>query len=233
MYAWKVFLKIQRRRKARQARQTIQTELERRRNTIIGYEDVPLYYTDQLAEGQEAVFVPLERRLGEARSARMPSRRIFTRWRPNGANNAGMDNGNDGSGDGDGDGSDAAIAALGAAVNPLNPLSTWPRERERCALVWSYHKWERRKRWRRASRRRMWCLLTHVIMVAPGTTANHPFLSLRKKIPLIPSGSCSESCCLQCGLMKDQSSFHMQALAAFLHSLQMTFSVFFSASLCK
>lgn len=52
---------------------------------------MPLYYTDQLAEGQEAVFVPLERRLGEARSARMPSRRIFTRWRPNGANNAGMD----------------------------------------------------------------------------------------------------------------------------------------------
>lgn len=47
-------------------------------------------------------------------------------------------------------------------------------------------------------------------------------------MPLIPSGSCSESCCLQCGLMKDQSSFHMQALAAFfLHSLQMTFSVFF------
>ena len=57
---------------------------------------MPLYYTDQLAEGQEAVFVPLERRLGEARSARMPSRRIFTRWRPNGANNAGMNSGNDG-----------------------------------------------------------------------------------------------------------------------------------------
>ena len=138
LYAWKVFLKIQRRRKARQARQTRQTELERRRSTTIGYEGMPLYYTDQLAEGQEAVFVPLERRLGEARSARMPSRRIFTRWRPNGANNAGMDSGNDGGsgdGDGDGDGSDAAIAALGAAVNPLNPLSTRPREREVCIGV--------------------------------------------------------------------------------------------------